>query len=546
MTPTLHRFIALLAFVLFTLFCRQTIAQTPQWSGPPSSFTRTKFQSDYAPGTNDVNGNFLGGTSCMYLVPHDNKLWAGIGYWNDIPGSDPTPGPQVIVKETASGAWKVDTSFGTDFLRVDALYSVTFARDKNGAPLNPPVTRLLASCTDITPPYEAHVWMRDPASLPGAGVWTMTTIPGVTGTERTYVRHMFMAVDAVTGVHNLFAGVSHSGSALYRGAWNAVTQAIEWDSTPELTGPKRVLSSAIANERLYVTAGTDGDANNTNGGLFRRVDGVSANPRWEFIYEWPGTGTAGLGKSMRGLTAVPRLDGQPGDLLIGQIENLERIVRIDPSNGHSVTDEMLCEDYFDTRWGANADFLYAAYNDTLWATDPANNERVLLMGLWVRYPGAYGTLYKNNAWFFIRHNNGEFEHAFLHDPAISIPTNSSVGLMGVRTIAPSPFAGEQGRVFYFGGGDAGGDTPWLHNAAWVYRGTLPDDTTPLNISGTTVTLTLGTTAGWNAQIQTSTDLTNWTNLGSAFVGNNAPRTGKQNISSQPRRFYRVQHTRTTP
>jgi hypothetical protein len=536
--------LALLA-VLLVLFVNAP-AQTPSWSGPPSSFTRMKFTRDYPAGSYDTNGGFLGGTACMYLVPHDARLWAGIGYWNDIPGSDHAPGPQIVVKESATGPWKVDASFGTDFLRVDALYALTFTSDQNGAPLNPPVTRLVASCTDIAPPYEAHVWVRDPASLPGSGVWTMTKLPGITGTEETYVRHMFMAVDGVTGVHNVFAGVSHSGSELRRGAWNAATQSIEWDTVSELTGPKRMLSSAIANDRLYVTAGSDGNPANNNGGLFRRHDGPAASPRWELIYEWPRTGDTSLGTNMRGLTAVPRLDGQPGDLLLGVVENLERIVRIDPANGHSVTDEFLCESYFDAKWGVTANYNYAAYNDTLWATEPRNGERLLLMGTWTVYPGSYPSFYKNNSWFLIRHNDGSYEHAFVHDPAFSIPPGTGIGHMGIRSIASSPFEGEAGRVFYFGGGDAGGPTPWLHNTAWIYRGTLPDDRTPFSISGTTATLTLETTAGWNAQIQTSTDLNTWTNQGSAFVGNNAPRTVNQNISGQPRRFYRVQHTRTTP
>jgi hypothetical protein len=223
--------LALLAALL--VVSTNASAQTSSWSGPPSSFTRMKYSRDYPTGTFDTNGGFLGGTACMYLVPHDGRLWAGIGYWNDIPGSDPAPGPQIVVK-------------------------------------------------------------------------------------------------------------------------------------------------------------------------------------------------------------------------------------------------------------------------------------------------------------------------FVHDPALSIPPGTGIGHMGIRSIAPSPFEGEAGRVFYFGGGDAGGPTPWLHNTAWIYRGTLPDDRTPFSISGTTATLTLETTAGWNAQIQTSTDLIVWTNQGSAFVGNNAPRTVNQNISGQPRRFYRVLHTRTTP
>ncbi len=66
----------------------------------------------------------------------------------------------------------------------------------------------------------------------------------------------------------------------------------------------------------------------------------------------------------------------------------------------------------------------------------------------------------------------------MQDSAIPIPPGS--GLQGLRTIAPSPFPDEGGRVWYFGGKDAGGTQPRFHNTAWIYRGELfrPDRVVP--------------------------------------------------------------------
>jgi hypothetical protein len=76
-------------------------------------------------------------------------------------------------------------------------------------------------------------------------------------------------------------------------------------------------------------------------------------------------------------------------------------------------------------------------------------------------------------------------------------------------------------------------TPGLHLSAMLERGGA-------------AFLTFGTTAGWSAQVQTSTSLITWTKVGGAFTGDTAPRTATQNVSGQTSRFYRVQHTRTTP
>jgi hypothetical protein len=432
----------------------------------PSSFLSLSYTRDYEPGALDSDGRYMGGTGCMYLVPHQGRLWAGIGYWNDVPGTDPTPGPQILVKESSGGPWRVDFAFGADYVRVDALMSVTFTSDRHGTALDPPVTRLVAGCSDNASPYRATVWTRDPASPPGQGVWTPADLPGITGTQATYVRHFFAAVDPVTGVHNLFAGVTHRKSELRRGAWDAVGGTIVWDEVSELVGPPRILSSATPNGRLYVTVGSDGIPDNNYGGLFRRVDGLA--PRWECVYEWPNIGRPDLGTNLRGLTAVPRPEGGADEVLIGTIENLQTFVRIDPAAGHAASVELDAKAFFLGVWGDGADFYYAAYNDTLWADDPSSGERVLLIGTWAKHPNPYGTPERNNAWMLIRHLDGRYEAAWVMDPAH--PSPPTPGLMGIRTIAPSPFPSERGRVWYFGGCDAGASQPMWHNSAWIYRG----------------------------------------------------------------------------
>jgi hypothetical protein len=106
----------IITVALLTLLTSQSNAQTlVNWFN---------FSKDYNPGTYDTNNKYLGGTDLMYLVNHKGKLWAGTSVWNDNPGSDPTPGPQILFKENSSAGWKVDTSMGTGYLRTDALYSL--------------------------------------------------------------------------------------------------------------------------------------------------------------------------------------------------------------------------------------------------------------------------------------------------------------------------------------------------------------------------------------------------------------------------------------
>ena len=104
------------------------------------------FNYDYAPGTFDENNNFMGGTETTFLESHKGKLFAGVGYLNDKTRDEPSPGPQVLVKETKDSPWKVEAVLGSDDKgRIGCLKSITFTTDKEGGSLQPPVSILLVS-----------------------------------------------------------------------------------------------------------------------------------------------------------------------------------------------------------------------------------------------------------------------------------------------------------------------------------------------------------------------------------------------------------------
>lgn len=438
------------------------------------------FSKDYYPGTYDANNKYLGGTDLMYLTNHKGKLWAGTSVWNDNPGSDPTPGPQILYKETSSSNWKVDTSMGTGHLRTDAFYSFIFTEDKFGNPLPQPDTLLLASFSDLTAPYDVCVWVRNDQN----NTWIKTTVyPNVGSAESSYIRHMGLYEDKVTGIQHVFAaGVT----AVVRGAYNpALPGKLEWQAI-EITGPMRMLSSTICNGDYYIGFATDGDSTNNSGGIFKRNDGTS--PTWSFIYEWPDTGNINLGKNIRGLTAVKDPLGGNHQVLVGVIENLRSSMRIDPVT-NTRTVEVNWQTYFESIWGSSITaFSYAAYNNWVEVIAPDNGDTCLLAGAWIIYPAAYGTPERNNSWYLVRRPNGTWHFGQVIDSLNLIPPGN--GLAATRSIIKSPFTDEP-YTYYFGGKDAGGPNPIFHNTAWIYKGVIQSPVTGItepgnNLSGLSI------------------------------------------------------------
>jgi hypothetical protein len=427
------------------------------------------FTKNYFPGTIDTNGNFMGGTDVMYLVSHKGRLYAGNSYWNET--VDTSYGPQILYKSSSVAPWQVDTTMDNSYVRTDALYSMVFKTDRFGNTLSTPDTLLVASFTDNQAPYEIGVWVRDDNTQ----TWTKQVIangttPPTQNANTNYVRMFIGYRDKYDQVDYLFAGAAPS--ALYRGAYDAsVPGKIVWNVTPEITGPKRMTSACEANGKLYLGVASDGNPTNNVGGLFVRND---TTDNWEFIYEWTGNDPNGLGKNLRGLTAIPSSNGNYEEI-IGVIENTKEIVRWNPMNNYSLTIELNVETFFDTQFGSSAFFSYAAYNNMTKFYLPIVNDTVHLIGVWVNHSLPFGTPERNNSYMLIRLSNGTYKYQRIIDNAIPIP--ATPGLRATRTICVSPFLNESANTIYLGGFDAGG--PFLSRNGWIYKGVLQNTLTTI-------------------------------------------------------------------
>jgi hypothetical protein len=311
-----------------TRFSAITRHVTPRAPGTSPTWARMKVAKDYFPGTYDTNGNFLGGTEGMSLVTHKGRLFAGIGYWNDVyfgsGSADPHPGPQVLVKDAWNALWKQDVAFGANHLRVECLRSLTFTTDKNGVPLNPPLTLLLAGSGEMTGnPRRAVVFVRNDTN----GVWT-ATYPGTTQFGSATTRMIFDHLDRAlsTPVHYVFCGYGGADNTLVRGGYNAMTGLIDWEPTVELSGSERMLSAGECNGVLYACIGSNGIEGDNVGGVFWREDGP--NPQWHFVHEWKDTGQQN--PDVRGFTAVPHPKGFGYHVALVTLEAYGKVFCIDP------------------------------------------------------------------------------------------------------------------------------------------------------------------------------------------------------------------------
>jgi hypothetical protein len=79
-----------------------------------------------------------------------------------------------------------------------------------------------------------------------------------------------------------------------------------------------------------------------------------------------------------------------------------------------------------------------------------------------------------SSWYLVRYADGTYRYQRIWDENNPL-TDSQYGLRGCRSIRPSPFPEEAGRVWYFCGFDqtgargAGATGP----AGWIYQGALP-------------------------------------------------------------------------
>jgi hypothetical protein len=438
------------------------------------------FEVSFSPGSPDAAGQFMGGTEVRSLVGHDGKLFAGNGYWMDLPGPEGVLNAQILVLDRPGGQWRVDRAFEGLMpsgrprnLGVAVMAEANFATDANGKPLAKPVSMLLASTWDLT--GETSVLTRDDAT----GAWTSARLAYTEYVSPqqalSQIRSFGFHRDQVTAIDYVFAGEDPNG--IYAGDYDpAVPGRIRWSRSPELDistisvadfpgmeDHLRVTSFAEANDHLYAAVGQQ---------VYERVDGTA--PHWRLIYSNPSPRFSRSG--LRGLTAIPKPGGE-GQVLLAAVEGREsRIVRINPRDGSEATDLDL-RDFLDKSWGIRVAYVIAAYNDMAKLHDVQGND-VLLIGLdesiipdppatpdhrIVRMDRGW---HEADAWYLIRRSNGSYDLR-------RIPARPGPDMIATRSILASPFPGD-GDGIYFAGFDAN-FTP-VHNTGWIVRSTIEAST----------------------------------------------------------------------
>ena len=397
------------------------------------------------------------GTEIMFLVPHKRRLYAANSLWME---SDPDipKACQIFALDSPEDDWQVDYQFTEDNLRVSRLESVTFSTDRKGNPIAP-VSILLSSPLDFT--GLVAVYGRDDDT----GDWGQTVLGRAQ--RPASIRCIGLYRDAVTGVDRVFAGTDPLGT--FSGVYDpALPGKIDWEKAPELPTPEseRVMGMTECNGALYCA---------TTRYIYGRTDAPS--PSWREVFHFPQTFSA-IG--IRGLTAVPNPTGQ-GEALLFAVGN--KVRRLDPSRNYEETVELDEAAFLSEKWGLHVDYVLSAYSEFRPCLDQLSGETVWFHGFQAKYHRSVfetdsppdlkvfsepekGIYYDAGGRYFVRHANGKnisYDYVEVTDPQL----DPEPMLVAVRSIAHSPFEGEEGHVLYLGGFDC--NFIPAHNTGWIYR-----------------------------------------------------------------------------
>ena len=438
------------------------------WAFLFSFLPAQEWQQSFIAGNLDINGLFMGGSEVLHLVPHKNKLFASIGYWEDenniwYGGNDLNLGwAQIICLANEDDSWKVDFDLGLNYLRPEILKQVIFTKDYNGNTLNAPDTLLIVGA--YSPNYisgivTANIFVRNDA----IGLWDQVLVyeGGFPAGENYSMRDIEIYTDQVTGIENLIISVGTQG--IFSGKYNPnIDGKIEMGLNPEI-GPLsiRSLGIAIANNSLYFSSGNK---------IFKRNDGF--NPSYDVVHDFLDLGSninSAVG-GIRGLSTISNPSGVNESMLLMWCPNGQSrgtIFRLDPSESqgfdrvYETKISLLVEDYLP---GVTVTYLLGAYNEFYSFTDPASNEEYHIIGIesllqGENYP-TWNSFY-SGAIFVLRDNSAQYELQEING-AIDFEDNP---LVAVRCYVKSPFENED--ALYFGGFDPNGYTST--NNAWIYK-----------------------------------------------------------------------------
>ena len=433
-----------------------------------SFLSAQEWEQSFIAGNLDINGLFMGGSEVLHLVPHKNKLFASIGYWEDenniwYGGNDLNLGwAQIICLENEDDSWKIDFDLGLNYLRPEILKQVIFTKDYNGNTLDAPDTLLIVGA--YSPNYisgivTANIFVRNDAN----GLWDQVLVyeGGFPAGENYSMRDIEIYTDQVTGIENLIISVGTQG--IFSGKYNPnVDGKIEIGLNPEI-GPLsiRSLGIAIANNVLYFSSGNK---------IFKRNDGF--NPSYDVVHDFIDLGSninSAVG-GIRGLSTISNPSGVNESMLLMWCPNGQSrgtIFRLDPNESqefdrvYETKISLLVEDYLP---GETVTYLLGAYNEFYSFTDPATNEEYNIIGIESLLQGdnypTWNSFY-SGAIFALRDNSAQYELQEING-AIDFDDNP---LVSVRCYVESPFENED--ALYFGGFDPNGYTST--NNAWIYK-----------------------------------------------------------------------------
>ena len=433
-----------------------------------SFLSAQEWEQSFIAGNLDINGLFMGGSEVLHLVPHKNKLFASIGYWEDenniwYGGNDLNLGwAQIICLENEDDSWKIDFDLGLNYLRPEILKQVIFTKDYNGNTLDAPDTLLIVGA--YSPNYisgivTANIFIRNDVN----SSWDQVLVyeGGFPAGENYSMRDIEIYTDQVTGIENLIISVGTQG--IFSGKYNPnVDGKIEIGLNPEI-GPLsiRSLGIAVANNALYFSSGNK---------IFKRNDGF--NPSYDVVHDFIDLGSninSAVG-GIRGLSTISNPSGVNESMLLMWCPNGQSrgtIFRLDPNESqefdrvYETKISLLVEDYLP---GETVTYLLGAYNEFYSFTDPATNEEYNIIGIESLLQGdnypTWNSFY-SGAIFALRDNSAQYELQEING-AIDFDDNP---LVSVRCYVKSPFENED--ALYFGGFDPNGYTST--NNAWIYK-----------------------------------------------------------------------------
>ena len=447
----------------------------------------SNYSVSFAPGQEDADGHFLGGTEIRDLVAFAGKLYAGNSYWMDQPGPEGKRTAQVLVLDEADGVWRQDVDFG-DFcppsnpkcaLATGALAYIYFTRDKDGKAVS--VGILGASIWPVGPsPQPIKVYARNNNDQK----WYETVIASAdNGQARSFGTHL----DAVTGESLAFVmggsiGIYHGWLSPKRGAgqnpivWVTGEGNAEWNTSSVQNSPcggagKRIMGFAEAQGRLFATQCFD---------ILVRTDGPQGEckpdevavdeqcqPRWTKFWTAPNTSNSESG--LRGITAityVPPGGASQQVLLVGYEGGRNgMITRVDPKTAESSI-ELDVTDTLTQAWQSPVGYIITSYSAPMpiWYGDDGRGRRIIGLhaninpGPVAPTPGHSfamldnGNRLEGEAWYFLRDKPYSYR-------LFKLPPIMTMRMQTVRAAVSSPFASDcnenrQNCAIYFGGFDA--------------------------------------------------------------------------------------------